>query len=48
MGVVWGIPEVGGATVGVVEGVELAMEEGRLAKSVPMVMGEGADGADFE
>ena len=46
MGVVWDIPEVGGATVGVVEGAEVVMEDGRLAKSVPMVMGEGADGAD--
>ena len=49
MGVVLVGPEVGGVVMGVVEGVELAKRVGRLARSVPMVTGEGAFvGADFD
>lgn len=49
MGVALVGPEVGGVVVGVVEGAELAKRVGRLARSAPMVTGEGAlVGADFD
>ena len=49
MGVALVEPEVGGVMVGAVEGAELAKRVGRLARSVPMVTGEGTFvGADFD
>lgn len=48
MGVALVGTEVGGVEVGVVIGAALANRAGRLARRVPMVMGEGLLDADFD